>query len=434
MRCGIINIGDEILAGKILNTNAFDLATRLTAFGHDVAFAITWPDDVQTLAAGFATLVDRDAGTLGHEQSGGVATFPKLDLLLITGGLGPTLDDITRDAIAQWLGVPLRQDAEATAWLAERLQQAPDALGAGQLRQVILPVGVKPLRNTQGTACGLGFSRHGVQVMAFPGVPSELEVMARQHLEPLLQGGTVLLRRLVWTYLSESKQSEYLRNWSPPAPFKFSSLPNERGVVLSLQACVPADEAEAQNVILEKSMSELIGHLPADTVIDAEGRDLPAAVVFALSEAGETLSVAESCTGGGLGFLITEAPGSSRIFKQGFLTYSNEAKRDVLGVPAALLAQHGAVSEATALAMARGCQLRADSTWAIAITGIAGPDGGSVEKPVGTVHIAVARRGGEAIAKPLQLKGTRNQIRWRSAFMALNLLRLAQKGHVMLNT
>lgn len=425
MRCGILNIGDEILAGKILNTNAFDLASRLTALGHDIAYAITWPDQIDTLAAGFAALVDR---------GGSEPAWPKIDLLLVTGGLGPTLDDITRDAIAQWLGVPLQQNAEATAWLAERLKTAPADLGTGQLRQVFLPAGTTPLRNVLGTACGLGYKRQDVQVMVFPGVPSELEVMSRQHLEPLLQGGSVLLRRLIWTFLSESKQSDFLRGWAPPAPFQFSSLPNERGVVISLQACVPAQEAAAQEAKLQTAISNLLARLPAEAVIDTEGRDLPAAMVHALSEAGETVAVAESCTGGALGFLLTEVPGSSRIFKQGFLTYSNEAKRELLGVPAALLAEHGAVSEATALAMARGCQLRADSTWALAITGIAGPDGGTAEKPVGTVHIAVARRGGEALSKVFHFKGARNRIRWQSAFNALNLLRLAQKGHVMLNT
>ncbi len=420
MQCGILNIGDEILAGKILNTNAFDLASRLTALGHEVAFALTWPDNIETLAEGLGALIE------GRWSP----ACPKVDLLLVTGGLGPTQDDITRDAIARYLQVPLALHREAAEWLAARLHTQADSLPDAQLRQAILPEGVAALRNTQGTACGLDFTAHGVRVMVFPGVPSELEAMARMHVEPLLLGDTVLVRRLLWTMLSESKQRACLEGWAAPSPFQFSSLPNERGVVISLQACVPTVDADAQQLRLDAAMEELIARLPLESIVDENGLDLPQAVVRHLTDAGETLSVAESCTGGGLGFLITEVPGSSRVFREGYLTYSNEAKAGLLGVSKEVLAEHGAVSEAVVLAMARGCLLRSNASWALAISGIAGPDGGTPEKPVGTVWIAVAKRGGAAHAKCLSLKGTRNSVRWRSAYQALYLLILAQKGHI----
>ncbi len=438
MQCGIVNIGDEILAGKILNTNAFDLASRLTALGHHVAYAITWPDEIESLATGLRLLLPPRRGQTSEWPditSLPASPLPAVELLILTGGLGPTHDDITREAIAAYLGVGLKLHVEAMQWLAERLGKSPEALPDGQMRQVILPEGVRALRNPQGTACGLHFEAGSCQVFVFPGVPYELEAMMRLHLEPMLQGDSVLLRQLLWTFgLGESKQREYLAGWQPPAPFRFSSLPNERGVVLSLQASVPKVEAEALGLALQKAHVDLMSRLPAETLVDVEGRDLGEAVIHALTEAGETVSVAESCTGGGLGFLITEVPGSSRVFREGFLTYSNEAKVNLLGVDKALLAEHGAVSEPVAMAMARGCVLRTGSTWALAITGIAGPDGGTVEKPVGTVFIAVAHRDGGMAAKKLQLKGTRNRIRWFSAYFALNWLRLAQKGHLSLNT
>ena len=156
---------------------------------------------------------------------------------------------------------------------------------------------------------------------------------------------------------------------------------------------------------------------------------LPEAVVALLKSRGATVSVAESCTGGGLGFLITETSGSSDVFRQGYLTYSNQAKIDLLGVDPAILASQGAVSEATALAMARGCRERSGADFAVAITGVAGPGGGTPEKPVGTVWLGVASREGTQ-ARLIKLRGDRNAIRWRSAYGALNLLRLSITGQL----
>jgi len=427
MQCGIVNIGDEILAGKILNTNAFDLAGRLTSLGHDVAYALTLPDDIPVIASGLRDLLD---------HAGPRSAFPAVDLIILTGGLGPTLDDITREAVAAYLGCGLAYREEAAAWLSERLGMRSEELPAGQRRQVVLPEAAEPLRNPQGTACGLRFQAGTAQVLVFPGVPSELEAMARLHLEPMLAAGRLLLRRFIWTFgLSESKQGEFLADWSPPAPFRFSSLPNERGVVISLQAAVSESEADPLRSVLDKACAEVISRLPAEFVVDGESdRDLPQSVVHHLQAAGETLSLAESCTGGALGFLITEVPGSSKVFREGYLTYSNEAKSSLLGVTSGLLAEFGAVSAPVAKAMALGCQRRSGATWGLAITGIAGPDGGTPEKPVGTVFIGLAHREGGTAVKALNLKGTRNRIRWFSAYWALNVLRLAQKQIVILNT
>jgi PncC family amidohydrolase len=169
--------------------------------------------------------------------------------------------------------------------------------------------------------------------------------------------------------------------------------------------------------------------VPPVALVDGDGATLPQAVVKLLLAKRATVSVAESCTGGGLGFLITETPGSSDVFQRGFLTYSNQAKAELLGVDAGIIEANGAVSEETALAMAKGCLERSGATYSAAITGIAGPGGGSPEKPVGTVWIAVATQG-FVHAKKFQLRGDRNVIRWRSAYWALNQLKLLISGQL----
>jgi nicotinamide-nucleotide amidase len=254
--------------------------------------------------------------------------------------------------------------------------------------------------------------------------------MMRMHVLPGLQGDSVLLEKTVWTWgWSESVQREAFASLAIPAYFRFSSLPGDKGVRITLSClCAPSDR-ESRSAELEILWREMMRAIPPEAVIDSEGATLPQAVVKLLMAKHATVSVAESCTGGGLGFLITETPGSSDVFQKGFLTYSNQAKADLLGIDAALIEANGAVSEATALAMARGCLERSGATYAAAITGIAGPGGGSPEKPVGTVWIAVATKG-FAHAKKFQMRGDRNMIRWRSAYWALNQLKLLISGHL----
>jgi PncC family amidohydrolase len=193
--------------------------------------------------------------------------------------------------------------------------------------------------------------------------------------------------------------------------------------------CSPA-EREQRAAELDAAWASMLAAIPRESLVDAGGLSLPEAVVSALKAKGATVSVAESCTGGGLGFLITETSGSSEVFRQGYLTYSNQAKTDLLGVDPAILAAHGAVSEATALAMARGCRERSGADFAAAVTGVAGPTGGTPEKSVGTVWIAVASKE-RAHARLVKLRGDRNSIRWRSAYWALNQLRLLISGQLV---
>jgi nicotinamide-nucleotide amidase len=415
MRIGVINIGDELLGGKILNTNQFDLSRLVSPLGHDVAFSLVVHDD----EAAIGRALQLAAGPHAPEPVG---------LLILTGGLGPTRDDLTRQAVAAWLGEPLSESQDALRWLGEFLGRPESALAEGQRNQASIPSGSRPLRNPAGTACGFAFEAAGIPAFAFPGVPAELDAMVRLHVLPGLAGDSILCEKKAWTWgWSEGSQRQAFAALALPAGFRFSSLPQERGVHLGLSVlCAPA-ERERRAAELETAWSALLAAIPPESLVDAGGLALPEAVVSALKAKGATVSVAESCTGGGLGFLITETSGSSDVFRQGYLTYSNQAKTELLGVDPGVLSAHGAVSEATALAMARGCLERSGADYAAAITGVAGPNGGSPEKPVGTVWIGVASKD-RAHARLVSLRGDRNSIRWRSAYWALNQLRLLITG------
>lgn len=417
MRVGIINIGDELLGGKILNSNQFDLARMLAPLGHDISFNLVIGDDESALAEA----LDWAAGRSGKSAPG---------MLILTGGLGPTKDDLTRQAVAGYLKRPLVENADALDWLCAFLGRPDSELPWSQRLQAAVPEGSRPLRNPAGTACGFAFAIGAIPCFAFPGVPSELDAMARLHVLPDLQGDAILLERTVWTWgWSEGAQREALAAIALPEHFKFSSLPGEKGVRISISClCAPSDR-DRQSLALDLLWRSILQAMPPESIVDAGGETLPQAVVRLLLEKRATVSVAESCTGGGLGFLLTETPGSSDVFERGFLTYSNAAKTDLLGVDTGILESNGAVSEATALAMARGCLEKSGATYAAAITGIAGPDGGTLEKPVGTVWIAVAMQG-SAHARLFKFRGDRNTIRWRSAYSALNQLRLLISGQI----
>ncbi len=415
MRIGLVNIGDELLLGKTLNTNAFDAAGLLAELGHELAFAWVIGDGLEAIQAVLRSAFAGDAAL-------------RCEMLLVTGGLGPTADDRTREAVAGFLGVPLVFSAEAAAWLSERLGVSADAIPAGQHPQLEIPSGARALRNPAGTACGFACERAGATLFALPGVPAEFRALFDAHCRPLLErrDASLLRRRIVTFELPESRQRELLRGFVPPPPFRYSSLPTESGVVIALEAFVPLNGSAASAAVetrLDAAWNDLLGRLPPECIVDRSGLPLTQAVLQLLRDRRATVATAESCTAGALGYLLTETPGSSAVFRQGYLTYADEAKTQMLGVSADLIARHGAVSEPVALAMARGCLAAAGADYAVSITGIAGPEGGSPEKPVGLVYMAVASKR-QAEAYRFQFRGDRKSIRWRSAYTALNRLRL----------
>jgi nicotinamide-nucleotide amidase len=424
MRVGLINIGDELLAGKILNTNARDLGLWLGELGHALVFMESIADGVEALVG---TLRHRLEGSFGSQSN---SASPKdsgaYDMLILSGGLGPTHDDFTREALATYLGAPLERNAEATAWLAGFLGIPPEQIGEGQATQLLVPKGVTPLHNTVGTACGLRFEKNGCAVFVFPGVPREFRTLFNAYCKPLLErrDATLLRRRAVTFGLSESRQRDFLRDFK--IPDGFSSLPNAAGVTLALETFAAPEQSARLQDVLDATWHDLLGRLPPECIVNRDGTPLVPTVVEMLRGIGATVSVAESCTGGLVGHLITGVPGSSAVFKRGFLTYSDEAKHELLGVTDETLKTHGAVSEETARAMARGCLTAARSDYAISVTGIAGPDGGTPEKPVGLVYVAVAssKEPERVECARFLFREDRAGNRNLSAHAALNLLRL----------
>ena len=417
MRVGLINIGDEILVGKILNTNSRDLALWLADLGHELAFALTLPDETEVLKQALRRLIEEARQPVFPSSSPSRA----VDMLILSGGLGPTRDDLTREALAGYLQVSLEPHAEASVWLSEFLARPIEPTDP----QIQVPNGATALHNPAGTACGIHFEKNGCAVFAFPGVPREFRALFEAHCRPLLERRNAhrLRRRLITFGLGETRQRELLKDLVIPAPFRFSSLPAESEVTISIEGFADAAALEAEEKVLDKTWQELISLLPQETIVDSGGLSLPETVFELLRDKGATVTVAESCTGGAVGHLLTEVAGSSAVFREGYLTYSNEAKTKLLGVPESLLKEYGAVSEEVAIAMARGARAAARSDYAIAVTGIAGPDGGSPEKPVGLVYIAVAGDSGAECTRFL-FTGNRELVRKRSSRAALNTLRL----------
>lgn len=415
MRIGLINIGDEILAGKILNTNARDLALWVSELGHELAFMLTVPDGIDTLEEPL-------------RRAFGTSPEDRCDMLILSGGLGPTHDDYTRQALARHLNVPLERSEDAVACLARFLSIKPDQIPPGQATQVMVPRGVTALHNPAGTACGLGFTERGCAVFAFPGVPREFKTLFDIHCRPLLnRGDAVLLRRRALTYgLSESRQRDHLRDYVVPPPFRYSSLPNATGVTIALETHAPAAEEARLRVALDTAWDDLLGRLPAECIVSRDGTPLTETVATMLHDLKASVSTAESCTAGLVGHLITTVPGTSPIFQRGFITYANEAKQELLGVPEDILKTYGPVSEETARAMAQGCLAAADTDYAISVTGIAGPESDETEKPVGLTYVGIAsRRSGRVTVSRFMFRDDRDGNRRLAAYNSLNQLRLA---------
>jgi nicotinamide-nucleotide amidase len=399
-RVAILAVGDELTAGEFPDTNSAWLARQVRARGHVVVGIAVVGDELPAI---------RDAV---------LSALQRAELLLVTGGLGPTGDDITRHGVAAALGVGLAERPELIARLEDFYKARSIPLSAGSRRQAEMPDGATVLENPVGTAAGFLLARDGQAVACFPGVPSELTVMAPPLLDAQLPAGAGLSRRLHLCGVSESELGEQLKDLMDHVRTQHTDarlgVTAKLGVLSIALRGTDAHAVEALEAEVRARVGPLLFGAGEDT--------LAGAVVALLARRGETLTSAESCTGGLLAGSITSVPGSSEVFREGVVVYSNAAKSARLGVPEALLAAHGAVSEPVALAMARGARERAAATHALAITGIAGPGGGTLEKPAGTVCLAVAGPGDER-ALTRRWTAARDEVRGRSVNLALELLR-----------
>ena len=414
-------MGDELLLGATTDTNAAWLGRWLAGRGLPVVRRWTVPDQEAAIGAAVSAALDQAR------------------LVVVTGGLGPTPDDRTRDAVAALLGRPLAEDPTVLEAIARRFRdRGIDELPEPNRRVAQVPHSARLLANPHGTAPGLalevpgaGPERRGGGVVLLPGVPREMTAIVEGGLPELLadwfagERPPIHTRTLHTTGIPESLLAHRLADHLPgPGPIQVAFLPDRRGVDLRLTATgLDADEARCGFDEVEARLAPVL----EPWRFQAEGGDLVEAVSEALLARDLRLAAAESCTGGLLAQRMTSRPGSSRLFLGGVVAYANEAKVELLGVDSALLERHGAVSEEVAKAMARGVCRRFGAEVGVSLTGVAGPGGGSVEKPVGTVCYAVVR-GGSVQVRRERFPGDREEVRDRSTQAALALILRVLEG------
>lgn len=404
----IIAIGDELLIGQVVNTNAAWIAAELNAIGIEV---------VRMTAVG-----DDRAEILESMQ----AASRRASLILMTGGLGPTKDDITKTALCEYFGVGMRFDESIFGQVETLLQNRRIPMSDSHRSQASVPEGCHPVPNSLGTAPGIWFEKEHRIYVALPGVPFEMKEMMTNHLllrlKEHFRGDAIIHRTVLTTGAGESQISEMIASWESalPAAIRLAYLPQPGLVRLRLSAR-GKDAHELKNGI-EDQVNRLKLLIP-DLIFGYDDDSLEGVIGQRLAEAHQTLATAESCTGGYIAHLITSVPGSSTYFMGSVVSYANYVKEQELGVLTGSLMQYGAVSEQVAAEMAGGIRSRFNVDYAIATTGIAGPDGGTPEKPVGTVWIAIASAKG-TVARKFFFKDDRLRFIRRTSLAALNMLRM----------
>lgn len=401
-------VGTELLLGEIVDTNATFLARNLADLGIDVFYKSTVGDNLARA---------QEVLTLALKRS---------DLVLISGGLGPTEDDLTREAVSLVMDSPLQEDGsvlkDLEKWFADRYGSA-SKMPVHNRKQALFPTGSDILPNSVGTAPGFWLERDGKIVVALPGVAYELETMFSESVSPRLMqrtsGEVLVTRNLHFAGIGESSLAELLDDLISTQSNPTLALYASGGTVrLRLGAKAPTRMAGLKLIApLEKEIS-----LRAqDYFYGTDGDLLEEVVAQALLDGGITLALAESCTGGLISHRLTNISGSSGFLERGYVVYSNQAKVEDLGVQPATIQKYGAVSAETAKEMAEGARRKANTDLGLAVTGIAGPTGGSKDKPVGLVYICLASSG-HTICEQHFWKGTRAQIKNRTALAALQLL------------
>ena len=412
-RAVIIAVGSELLTPSRIDTNSLFVTQRLDELGVRVRYKAVVGDRRDELADTLQLALSR------------------ADLVVISGGLGPTDDDITRETVAAVCGLPLEEDEGVAASIRARFSARGLPMPAINRRQALVPRGAAALANAKGTAPGLWIERSGAACVALPGPPRELRPMfdavARERIAPRSGGHGIFRRVIRVTGRTESHVDEitcpvYSRWRSGPAPIETSILASLGQIELHLAARGATEDAAVR--ALDAATAELAGVLGRD-LVSSDGSSLEAVVGRMLRERAARVAVAESCTGGLVASRLTDVAGSSAYVHAGWVVYSNAAKVALLGVDAASIAAHGAVSEPVALALATGARERGGVEYGIAVTGIAGPGGGSADKPVGTVYVALAGPDGLQRVRRSSLPGEREQVKFQASQAALDLLRRA---------
>ena len=405
----ILAIGNELVFGQTHESNNAYLAARLTELGIQ-------PISHHTVGDGRADI----AATVQRAATGA-------DVVIVTGGLGPTADDLTRHALADAMGVELVEDERSLAQLETFFASRGYTMNDANRVQALMPAGADPLANSAGTAPGIAATLRSATVYCLPGVPHEMRTMFESQVVPLLPASSaVFVQRHVHTFgLPESLVGERLADlMTDPAGPRVGT--TAKTGVISVR--IIADDTDPQRAAaaadrIVATVRERLG----EAVFGEADDTLAAAIVRMLNQRNQTLATAESCTGGQIGHMITAVSGASEVYVGGGVAYANQIKQDLLSVPEATLIEHGAVSEPVAAAMAEGARERFGSDWAVSTTGIAGPTGGTEEKPVGLVYIAAAGPD-ETVVQKINFPGTREVVRLRASLAAMNLLRTMLLG------
>jgi len=408
MRVELFSVGTELLLGEIVDTNAAYLAEKLSHLGVDVYHKTTVGDNAERLAAAVRVALER------------------AEVVLATGGLGPTEDDLTAAVFAKVMGTDLAPDEVAAERIRAFAQSRGITLLDRLLKQARLPRGAEAVPNPVGTAPGFILSRRGKTVIALPGVPAEMKAMAEQTVLPYLaarargEGSAALVTRTlrlvgIGESQAEAEIADLIHAQTNP-----TIAPYAKTMEVHLRLAARAADEEAARALIAPVEAEIRRRLQPH-IYGADDEALEERLGQRLRAAGKTLAVAESCTGGLIGHRLTNVPGSSHYFLASMVTYSNQSKVALLGVPEATLAAHGAVSPETAEAMAEGARRRSGADIGLSATGIAGPEGGTEAKPVGLVYLALADEEG-AVVEEQRLRGDRLMIKERTAQLALYLL------------
>ncbi len=402
----VLTIGDELNRGEIVDTNSSWLSERLTSLGAHVRWRTSVTDDIADIDSALRQAASRAS------------------VVVCSGGLGPTDDDRTVDVMAGVLGVAPANEPEHEARMRARFAERSFTLTPNNLRQVRIPTGAAVLQNRKGLAPGFHAHHQKADFYFMPGVPREMKPMFDSEVAPSLTarlGAGPKVARRTWRVAGKGESHvdhalAGLMDGVADATLHFRILYPENLVTVIVRRPEQA-EADALLARLDEEVRRRLG----DHVYGIDDETLAQAVGRRLIARGHTLSVAESCTGGLVGQLVTAVPGSSRYFNGGVIAYANSVKSSLLDVNAALLEREGAVSETVVVEMAEGARRVIGSEWAIAVSGIAGPDGGTPEKPVGTVQVAVV---GPSVRETRKLSwpGEREQVRLIAAFSALHLL------------
>jgi len=363
--------GNELMSGDVIDSNSALIAQQLSQLGLDVSRRVTVKDDLSLLTQEI------------------ISQSQRADILIINGGLGPTIDDMTAQALADAANIPLEIHVQALEQLTQWCQRRGYQLNQANKKQAVLPKGCGIIDNKTGSAPGFTIKLNGCSIYTTPGVPHELRTMLSEQITPQISqefdiSSTTKVSRFQVFGIGESTIQQLINNelsdWPDDIELGFrASMP-----LIEIKLTTDTDLGHQKKAVWQHKIEQLLaGH-----VIGRNKTSLSKALVNCLSMKKKTLTFAESCTGGLMSSLLTQVSGSSEVFHAGFITYSNEIKTKIIGVPAQTIVEHGAVSEAVVIAMAQGALAQSGSDYVVAVSGIAGPTGGSDDKPVGTVWLA----------------------------------------------